>query len=95
MLRILRIKGLRATGNDSATDEFSDSGKDKVGYVSYIDAVECGSPCDAGVDGQDKLAPADGTEPECECTGCHGDEYEFPSAVFEPRHKIIPFDLTE
>ncbi len=95
MFRILRVNGLRAAGDDSATDEFADAGEDEVGYVSDVYAVECCCPCDAAVDREEKPAPADSPQEEGEGSGGHGKEDELPAATFEALGEVCPFDPPE
>ena len=80
MFRIIRRDGLRPSGYDSATDEFAYAWKKKVGYVADVDTVEGRDTGDAGVDGKKELAPAEGSEPEGEGAGSHGQKNELPSA---------------
>ena len=80
MFRIIRRERLRPSGYDSAADEFAYARKKEVGYVADIDTVEGGDTGDAGVDGQKELAPAEGSEPEGERAGSHGQKNELPSA---------------
>ena len=95
MLRIRRIDRLRATGDDSAADEFSDTWEDEVGYVTYVDAVEgCGAGY-AVVDREKKLAPTDGPYPECSGTCDHRKKDKLPTAGLKLIPELSPFHFSE
>ena len=83
------------TGDDSATDKFTDAGEYIVGDIADIDAVEGGQTGYAVVNRQKKTTPAQTADPECHAAGHHGKEDIAPTATLQAFDEIVPLHLTE
>ena len=81
--------------NDPASDKFADSGKYEIGDVSDIYSVECGDALCVRVYREQKFSPPQSSEPECEYTSQHGEQYEPHMAFFQTFHERAPLDISE